>query len=59
MAKRLDFPRGLGETGIEPERTGMYVDRDGDIWEKREDGWRLMLQRGVAVDPMSLWDWTD
>ncbi|MEV6101149.1 hypothetical protein [Nocardia sp. NPDC051981] len=59
MTKPVDFPRGLGETGIEPESTGMYVDRDGDIWEKRDDGWRLILQRGVSVDPKSLWDWTE
>lgn len=49
----------VGETGIEPESTGMYVDRDGDMWEKRDDGWHLMLQRGVAVDPASFWDWTE
>ncbi|WP_460729310.1 hypothetical protein [Nocardia heshunensis] len=59
MAKRLDFPRGMGDAGVEPENSGMYVDRDGDIWEKDEGGWRLMLQRGVAVDPNSLWDWTE
>ncbi|MGW4248529.1 hypothetical protein [Nocardia sp. NPDC004722] len=59
MAKRLDFPRGMGDGGVEPENSGMYVDRDGDIWEKDEGGWRLMLQRGVAVDPNSLWDWTE
>ncbi|MTE15939.1 hypothetical protein [Nocardia aurantiaca] len=57
--KRVDFPGGLGATGIEPEDAGMYLDRDGDIWEKQEDGWRLILQRGVSVDPMSLWDWTE
>ncbi|MFE3191006.1 hypothetical protein ACFXHA_18485 [Nocardia sp. NPDC059240] len=59
MAKRLDFPRGMGDVGVEPENSGMYVDRDGDIWEKNDSGWRLMLQRGVAVDPNSLWDWTE
>lgn len=59
VVKRLDSPRGMGEAGTEPQDTGMYVDRDGDIWEKQEDGWRLILQRGVEVDPMSLWDWTE
>ncbi len=43
----------------EPRATGYYLDRDGDIWEKEEQGWRLILQRGVAVDPVSLWDWVE
>ncbi|WP_067828047.1 hypothetical protein [Nocardia inohanensis] len=59
MSQQSDFPRGFGETGIEPDHVGFYVDRDGDIWEKQPHGWRLVLQRGVAVDPLSLWDWTD
>ncbi|MVU80980.1 hypothetical protein GPX89_27490 [Nocardia sp. ET3-3] len=41
----------------EPEHTGLYRDRDGDIWQKTERGWHLCLQRGVAVDVRSLWDW--
>ncbi|MFI1917483.1 hypothetical protein [Nocardia sp. NPDC020380] len=59
MHQQPHLSRGFGEPGVEPERAGYYVDRDGDIWEKQEDGWRLVLQRGVEVDPMSLWDWTD
>ncbi|WP_162958272.1 hypothetical protein [Nocardia yunnanensis] len=59
MTERVDFPKGMGESGDEPPNSGMYVDRDGDIWEKGEGGWRLILQRGVAVDPRSLWDWTE
>jgi|GEM_PF-4258995 hypothetical protein len=43
----------------EPHAAGYYLDRDGDIWEKEEQGWRLILQRGVAVDPVSLWDWVE
>ncbi|MFC9999034.1 hypothetical protein [Nocardia sp. NPDC127526] len=53
------FPAGFGAAGAEPEDVGFYVDRDGDIWEKRPDGWRLVLQRGVPVDPKSLWDWIE
>lgn len=41
----------------EPRVTGLYWDRDGDIWERDAAGWRLVLQSGVAVDPMSLWEW--
>ncbi|MBL1078158.1 hypothetical protein JK358_27500 [Nocardia sp. 2] len=59
MLQRRDFPRVFNDTGIEPEGDGYYVDRDGDIWEKQEAGWRLLLQRGVAVDPESLWNWTE
>ena len=60
MNRQYDFQAGgFGATGIEPEVSGLYVDRDGDIWEKGADGWRLLLQRGVAVDPGSLWDWTE
>ncbi|WP_327144081.1 hypothetical protein [Nocardia sp. NBC_01327] len=59
MLHRCDVPNGFGNTGIEPENAGLYIDRDGDIWEKRDDGWRLLLQGGVAVDPLSLWDWTE
>ncbi|WP_067701697.1 hypothetical protein [Nocardia jejuensis] len=54
-----NFPRGYGDAGVEPARDGLYVDRDGDMWEKQGYGWRLLLQRGVAVDPMSLWDWAE
>lgn len=42
----------------EPERPGLYRDRDGDIWQKTAEGWRLCLQRGVAVDTKSVWEWT-
>ncbi|MBF6133385.1 hypothetical protein IU501_10280 [Nocardia otitidiscaviarum] len=44
---------------VEPEISGFYLDRDGDIWERRSEGWRLILQRGVAVDPEALWDWAE
>ncbi len=43
----------------EPSAAGYYLDRDGDVWEKEAQGWRLILQRGVAVDPVSLWDWVE
>lgn len=59
MLEQCDFPSGFGESGVEPAADGFYVDRDGDIWEKQDDGWRLILQRGVSVDPKSLWDWTE
>lgn len=59
MRQQYEFPSGFGASGIEPAADGFYVDRDGDIWEKRDSGWRLILQRGVAVDPKSLWDWTE
>ncbi|MFF2557653.1 hypothetical protein ACFVUS_42110 [Nocardia sp. NPDC058058] len=59
MLEQSDFPGGFGESGVEPAADGFYVDRDGDIWEKQDHSWRLILQRGVAVDPMSLWDWTE
>lgn len=41
----------------EPAHTGLYRDRDGDIWQKTDRGWRLCLQRGIAVDPASTWEW--
>ncbi|MFI1919007.1 hypothetical protein [Nocardia sp. NPDC020380] len=41
----------------EPAAFGWYRDRDGDVWEKEERGWRLRLQAGVAVDPDTVWDW--
>ncbi len=44
---------------VEPNAQGYYLDRDGDVWEKESQGWRLILQRGVAVDPVSLWDWNE
>lgn len=59
MVNRMEIPRVIGDMGIEPRDAGMYVDRDGDIWEKRLEGWRLVLQSGVAVDPVSLWDWIE
>ncbi|MFF0492382.1 hypothetical protein ACFYTQ_25430 [Nocardia sp. NPDC004068] len=43
----------------EPTRPGLYRDRDGDIWQKSPEGWRLCLQRGVAVDTMTTWEWND
>ncbi|MBB5917771.1 hypothetical protein BJY24_006683 [Nocardia transvalensis] len=43
----------------EPADPGWYRDRDGDIWQKTESGWRLFLQRGVAADSTSTWDWAD
>lgn len=43
----------------EPSAAGYYLDRDGDVWEKEAQGWRLILQRGVAVDPVSVWDWVE
>lgn len=42
---------------LEPDTMGLYWDRDGDIWQREAAGWRLILQSGVAVDPISLWDW--
>ncbi|MEU0540099.1 hypothetical protein [Nocardia sp. NPDC005978] len=42
---------------LEPSAVGLYWDRDGDIWQREDAGWRLILQSGVAVDPISLWDW--
>ncbi|WP_067567052.1 hypothetical protein [Nocardia acidivorans] len=43
----------------EPAAYGLYEDRDGDIWEKEECGWRLRLQDGVAVEPETVWGWVD
>lgn len=60
MIQQCDFPAGgFGIGGIEPAASGAYVDRDGDIWEKSGDGWHLLLQQGVEVDPDSAWDWTE
>ncbi len=42
---------------VEPRIVGLYWDRDGDIWQREDAGWRLILQSGVSVDPISLWDW--
>ncbi|WP_460724714.1 hypothetical protein [Nocardia heshunensis] len=42
---------------VEPHTEGLYWDRDGDIWQREDGGWRLILQSGVAVDPISLWEW--
>ncbi|WP_067816168.1 hypothetical protein [Nocardia inohanensis] len=42
---------------VEPHTIGLYWDRDGDIWQREDAGWRLILQSGVSVDPISLWDW--
>ncbi|WP_458691268.1 hypothetical protein [Nocardia tengchongensis] len=42
---------------VEPHIIGLYWDRDGDIWQREDGGWRLILQSGVAVDPVSLWAW--
>lgn len=44
---------------LEPDVPGLYRDRDGDIWQKTDSGWRLCRQRGVAVDDASLWGWRD
>ncbi|GAB0101777.1 hypothetical protein JMUB6875_07420 [Nocardia sp. JMUB6875] len=41
----------------EPRIIGLYWDRDGDVWQREDGGWRLILQSGVAVDPISLWEW--
>lgn len=41
----------------EPHTMGLYWDRDGDVWQREDAGWRLILQSGVAVDPISLWEW--
>lgn len=53
---------GTGAPGCavraEPNTRGLYVDADGDVWERDECGWRLLLQDGVVVDPVSHWDWT-
>ncbi|MBF5002301.1 hypothetical protein ACFYU5_01320 [Nocardia aobensis] len=49
-----------GENSVtepEPVTRGLYVDADGDVWEHDELGWRLLLQAGVVVDPVSHWDW--
>lgn len=46
-----------GNSTAEPHLTGLYWDRDGDIWQREGVGWRLLLQSGVAVDPISLWEW--
>ncbi|MFC9439061.1 hypothetical protein [Nocardia sp. NPDC057030] len=43
----------------EPDPPGLYRDRDGDIWQKTDSGWRLCRQHGVAVDDASLWEWLD
>ncbi|MRH87109.1 hypothetical protein GFY24_06460 [Nocardia sp. SYP-A9097] len=43
----------------EPAAFGLYEDRDGDIWEKEERGWRLRLQGGVEVEPEAVWGWVD
>ncbi|RDI51876.1 hypothetical protein [Nocardia mexicana] len=56
---RVTSPGAMTSGPGEPEARGFYLDRDGDIWEKEESGWRLILQRGVAVDPVSVWDWTE
>ncbi|RDI49672.1 hypothetical protein [Nocardia mexicana] len=52
--------RGAEELAAAPEpaNPGWYRDRDGDIWQKTDSGWRLCLQRGVAVDG-TIWDWRD
>ncbi|WP_216910351.1 hypothetical protein [Nocardia noduli] len=59
-AAPVDTPQAdiAGEAG-EPARTGLYRDCDGDIWQKTTVGWRLCLQRGVAVDSTSVWEWMD
>ncbi|MGV9665824.1 hypothetical protein ACWDUL_12800 [Nocardia niigatensis] len=51
--------RGEVVNAWEPAAFGLYVDRDGDLWEKEPRGWRLRLQDGVAVEPDTLWDWTE
>ncbi|MFI9504650.1 hypothetical protein [Nocardia sp. NPDC052566] len=51
-------PFTIHPTTDEPQDRGLYRDRDGDIWQKTECGWRLCLQHGVAVDVWSLWEWT-
>ncbi|MFG1795671.1 hypothetical protein [Nocardia sp. NPDC049149] len=43
----------------EPRLPGLYRDRDGDIWQKTDAGWRLRRQHGVVVDDASLWEWMD
>lgn len=43
----------------EPTRPGLYRDRDGDIWQRNEVGWRLCVQQGVALDVASIWNWMD
>ncbi|QIS03855.1 hypothetical protein F5X71_17340 [Nocardia brasiliensis] len=43
----------------EPAATGLYRDRDGDLWQKTDRGWRLRSQHGVAVDDASYWAWLD
>ncbi|MBF6172745.1 hypothetical protein [Nocardia blacklockiae] len=53
-----EAPR-ISAPAVEPDLPGLYLDRDGDIWSREALGWRLLLQRGIAVDPASLWDWTD
>lgn len=47
----------LTNSQAEPRAVGLYWDRDGDIWQREKVGWRLILQNGVSVDPVSLWDW--
>ncbi|MBF6240079.1 hypothetical protein [Nocardia otitidiscaviarum] len=49
----------LDDNPIEPQSIGLYWDRDGDIWQREDTGWRLILQNGVSVDPISLWGWED
>ncbi|MCU1647086.1 MAG: hypothetical protein JWN03_7361 [Nocardia sp.] len=46
-----------GPSAIEPHLAGLYWDRDGDIWQRENAGWRLILQSGVSVDPISVWGW--
>ena len=43
----------------EPAAPGVYRDRDGDIWVRVPHGWVLCLQGGVAVDIVTVWQWTD
>ncbi|GAB2678483.1 hypothetical protein [Nocardia goodfellowii] len=60
---RIDAATQLNSAGsadlCEPRLAGLYLDRDGDVWQRSEAGWRLRRQRGAAVEDPSLWEWMD
>ncbi|MEV6072161.1 hypothetical protein AB0L82_36945 [Nocardia sp. NPDC052001] len=55
-----DSPSELDLSALsEPSVPGLYRDRDGDIWERTADGWRLRVQQGVQVNDACPWNWID
>lgn len=46
-------------TTSEPTRPGLYRDRDGDIWQRTDAGWRLCVQQGVTLENHSIWNWME